>query len=151
MADYIALVRKTPDTDFAVSFPDLPGCVTTGREFDDAFVDAREALALHLEGMAAEGEPIPAPSRFEEILADPDNRDALAMIVHGPDTAIPVRRINATLPEDVIADIDAVTDNRSGFLADAARTQLAKVVRNSGTGRILRAARKRGRPGKRTA
>jgi predicted RNase H-like HicB family nuclease len=28
MRYYIALIHKDPDSDFGVSFPDLPGCIT---------------------------------------------------------------------------------------------------------------------------
>ena len=27
---YIGLVHKEPDSDYGVSFPDLPGCITAG-------------------------------------------------------------------------------------------------------------------------
>ena len=31
MRPYIALIHKDDDSDFGVSFPDLPGCVATGQ------------------------------------------------------------------------------------------------------------------------
>ena len=78
---YIALIHKEPDSDFGVSFPDLPGCVTAGTTLDEARVFAREALGLHLEGLAEDGESAPKASTFEAIMADPDNRDAIAVLV----------------------------------------------------------------------
>jgi len=36
MANYIALLQKEEDSDFGVSFPDFPGCVTAGRTLDEA-------------------------------------------------------------------------------------------------------------------
>ena len=45
-----------------VTFPDLPGCVTFGKDEDEAIRMAREALALHLYGMEQDNEEIPAPS-----------------------------------------------------------------------------------------
>ena len=62
MRQYIALIHKDAGSDYGVSFPDLPGCVTAGVDLDDARAMAEEALALHLEGMEADGEPIPEPS-----------------------------------------------------------------------------------------
>jgi predicted RNase H-like HicB family nuclease len=50
---YIALVHKTPDSDYGVSFPDLPGCVTAGVDLEDARRMAGEVLALHLAGYGA--------------------------------------------------------------------------------------------------
>ncbi len=62
MPQYIALIHKDADSDFGVSFPDLPGCVTAGASLDEARDMAAEALAFHLEGLVADGEPVPAPS-----------------------------------------------------------------------------------------
>ena len=58
---YIGLVHKEPDSDYGVSFPDLPGCITAGGTLEEAREMAAEALALHLEGMARSGMDIPAP------------------------------------------------------------------------------------------
>jgi predicted RNase H-like HicB family nuclease len=48
MRQYIALIHKDAGSDYGVSFPDLPGCVTAGLDLDDARRMAEEALALHL-------------------------------------------------------------------------------------------------------
>ena len=42
--------------------PDLPGCVSTGDTLDEAHQNIREAIQLHLEGLKAEGLPIPEPT-----------------------------------------------------------------------------------------
>ncbi len=52
---YIALVEAGDGGGFGVIFPDLDGCVGWGETQDDAVANAREALSLHLEGMAEEG------------------------------------------------------------------------------------------------
>ena len=78
---YIALVEKDPDSDFGVWFTDLPGCITAGSTFTEACEMAREALALHLEGMTADEEYIPPPSSADAVLAHPDAMDAIALIV----------------------------------------------------------------------
>jgi predicted RNase H-like HicB family nuclease len=62
MRYYIALIHKDADSDYGVSFPDLPGVITAVTDLDDARAMAAEALALHLEGMAADGEAVPEPS-----------------------------------------------------------------------------------------
>ena len=61
MRQYIALIHKDAESDFGVSFPDLPGCVTAGATLDEARDMAAEALALHLEGLSEDGEAIPEP------------------------------------------------------------------------------------------
>lgn len=42
--------------------PDLPGCISTGRTFEEIQENIREAIELHLEGMMEDGEPIPEPT-----------------------------------------------------------------------------------------
>src|SRR5277367_2854168 len=80
MRQYIALIHKDAGSDYGVSFPDLPGS-TAGVDLDDAMRMAEEALALHLAGMAEDGEPIPEPSSLETIMAERENRDAVAVLV----------------------------------------------------------------------
>jgi hypothetical protein len=36
MTAYVALLRKQPDSDYGVDFPDFPGCITAGKTLDDA-------------------------------------------------------------------------------------------------------------------
>jgi predicted RNase H-like HicB family nuclease len=73
VAIYVAVVHKEPSSDYGVSFPDFPGCVTAGATLDEAMALARDALAFHLEGMAADGDLPPArPRTVAEVLADPE-------------------------------------------------------------------------------
>ena len=78
---YTGLIHKDPDSDYGVSFPDLPGCITAGRTLEEAREMAAEALALHQDGLAAYGEEIPKPSSADTVIAHPDARDALAILV----------------------------------------------------------------------
>jgi len=88
MRQYIALIHKDADSDFGVSFPDLPSCVTVGSTLDEARDTAAEALALHLEGMAEDGLAIPEPSSLEAVMADPVNIDGVAVLVAVPPEAV---------------------------------------------------------------
>lgn len=88
MAAYIALVRKDPDSDYGVEFPDFPGCVTSARDIQEARTLAEEALRFHIEGILEDGEPLPRPSGFEEVMADPENRQAAALLVSVPDETL---------------------------------------------------------------
>ena len=58
MANYIAIVHKNPDSDFGVSFPDFPGCVTAGQNIDEAKDMAEEAITLHIHGMFEDGRAV---------------------------------------------------------------------------------------------
>lgn len=51
----------------SIEFPDLPGCLPCADDFQKAFHNAKEALHLHLRGMIADNEKVPAPSRLETI------------------------------------------------------------------------------------
>lgn len=65
--DYIYRATLTPDPDggFVVTFPDVPEAITYGADRPDALESAREALALALRGIAAEGRALPAPTEGE--------------------------------------------------------------------------------------
>lgn len=53
--------------EIAVTFPDLPGCATSGETDTDALTMAKEALGLHLWGMEQDGDEIPAPSPVRSV------------------------------------------------------------------------------------
>jgi len=132
MRHYIGLIHKDADSDFGVSFPDLPGVVTAGTTLDDARNMAEEALALHLEGLAEDGEAIPEPSSLEEIMSVPENRSGVAILVSVKDDQPRVVRVNITLPGDVLEQIDKYAEahgfTRSGLLTQAARKLITEVA-----------------------
>jgi len=128
MTSYIALIRKDPGSDYGVDFPDFPGCVTAGRSLEEARRMAAEALGLHIAGMTDDNEAIPVPSSLDAIMADPANHDAVACLVDAPAQLPKTIRINVMLPEDIVRAIDRATNNRSRFLADAARAKLLSVT-----------------------
>ncbi len=78
---YIALIHKDLDSDYGVSFPDLPGCISVGSTLGEAREMAREALALHLEGLAVDSIEISPPGSADQALAHEDAFDAIALIV----------------------------------------------------------------------
>jgi predicted RNase H-like HicB family nuclease len=130
MRPYIALIHKEANSDYGVSFPDLPGCISVGATLDDARAMAAEALALHLEGLTADGEALPEPSSLESIMADATNRDGVAILVDPPKAVSKSVRLNITLADDLLQQIDLHAEanglTRSGFLARAARHELTR-------------------------
>jgi predicted RNase H-like HicB family nuclease len=44
MPSYIALVRKDPDSDYGIDFPDFPGCVTAMQAFAEVRRQYRNTL-----------------------------------------------------------------------------------------------------------
>jgi hypothetical protein len=75
--------------------------------------------------MAEDGDPIPEPSPLDRVMAERENRDAVAFLVAAPTAPARSVRVNITLPEDVLAEIDRAAGrqglSRSAFLARAAR------------------------------
>jgi predicted RNase H-like HicB family nuclease len=147
--NFIALIHKDADSDYGVSFPDLPGVVTAGVDLDDARAMAEEALALHLEGMEADHDPIPEPSSLEAVMADRENRDAVAILVKAPAKAAKAVRINVTVPEDELEAIDRYAAeqgySRSGFLVHAAMKLAAAGVEGVTAEAVKPAVRRRSR------
>lgn len=66
---YLAVFEPT-ETGYSVYFPDLPGCVSYGEDFEEAQKQAAEALGLHIYGMEKDGDEIPAPSKTPQV--DPE-------------------------------------------------------------------------------
>jgi predicted RNase H-like HicB family nuclease len=132
MRYYIALLHKEQESDYGVSFPDLPGCMTAGRTLDEARAMAVEALALHLQGLVEDDNAIPEPSSLEAIMADPDNRDGVATLIPAPPMDGPGVRVNVILPENLLTEIDRHVAShgltRSGFLAEAAKSAISKAA-----------------------
>ena len=129
MANFIAVVHKDPQSDFGVSFPDFPGCITAGSSIDEAKDMAHDALSLHIKGMLEDGDNIPTPSKLEDIMDDPDYSDAAAILVVSVSEVKPRSvRVNITVPEDMLRKIDYVAKkkgmSRSSFLVHAAKTAI---------------------------
>jgi predicted RNase H-like HicB family nuclease len=57
-----AVVIEKGDGNYGAYVPDLPGCVTTGVTIEEVEREIQEAIEFHLEGLRADGLPIPAPS-----------------------------------------------------------------------------------------
>ncbi len=123
MAAYIAVIHKDKGSDYGVSFPDFPGCVSVGRTIEEARAMAVEALALHIHGMTEDGGQLPEPSSLDEAARDPDFASGVAVLVDAPAPTRTVR-VNITLSADELAAIDAYASRhgmtRSGFLVQSA-------------------------------
>ena len=125
MTHYVAYLRKDPESDYGVEFPDLPGCFSAGSTIEEALAMAEDALAGHLSVLADHGEPIPAPRPLDALLDDPERGDAVAVLVLAdPDLHKP-ERVNVSLSRSLLKRIDARFPNRSRFLAEAAEAKLA--------------------------
>ena len=125
---YIALFEyEDGKKGFGVSFPDLPGIITAGDNYDDAVRMAHEALAL-----AAEGEEcFPKPRTLEQIKKEwPEwkkwerNYKFYIVPIALYSTKHEVKRFNVSLDAGLVARIDKIALNRSAFIEAAARNYL---------------------------
>ena len=57
-----AIVIEKAERNYAAYVPDLPGCVATGATIEETERSIREAIEIHVEGLRADGLPIPEPS-----------------------------------------------------------------------------------------
>jgi len=44
---------------FTVTVPALPGCISEGDTYDEALANIKEAIALYIESLQADGIPVP--------------------------------------------------------------------------------------------
>jgi predicted RNase H-like HicB family nuclease len=57
---YLIVIEPT-ETGFSAFSPDLDGCVATGTTQEEVERVMHEAIEFHIEGMRAEGLPVPEP------------------------------------------------------------------------------------------
>ncbi|HMN41573.1 MAG TPA: type II toxin-antitoxin system HicB family antitoxin [Phycisphaerales bacterium] len=61
MMRYLVVIEKA-GKNYSAYVPDLPGCVSTGKTPAATRAAIRAAIDFHIEGMRADGLPIPKPS-----------------------------------------------------------------------------------------
>ena len=64
-----AMIVEKGEKNYSAYFPDLPGCIATGKTLEELKQAMSEALELHLRGMREDGLPIPEPSLVEYVEA----------------------------------------------------------------------------------
>jgi len=136
---YIAYLHKHRGSDFGVSFPDFPGCITAGKTLDEAHRMAAEALALHIAGMVEDGDSIPAPSALDDLTDDPARKDAVAFLVHVDPHTDRTVRINITAREKQLERINQLANQagmtRSAYMVHSALSRSAGERKRAGTAR----------------
>ncbi|GLH17381.1 HicB family protein [Pseudomonas atacamensis] len=127
------VLHKDADSDYGVVIPDVPGCYSAGATVAEAFENTQEALALHYEGLVADGAPLPQVRDIDAHLDNPDYAGGIWGVVDFDITPYFGKsvRFNATLPEQLLERIDQTVRrdrryrSRSGFLAAAALRELS--------------------------
>jgi predicted RNase H-like HicB family nuclease len=61
-----AIVIEKAEANYSAYVPDLPGCIATGLTVDAVENEIREAIRFHIDGLRADGLPVPEPSAIAE-------------------------------------------------------------------------------------
>jgi predicted RNase H-like HicB family nuclease len=122
---------------YGVTVPDIKGCYSTGYSMDDAIDSIQEAIDLHLEGMADDGENLPVASSITAHKNNPDYANGIWALVDIDMNRYEGKseKINITMPKNLIRRIDDYVQShgltRSGFLADTARQAVYQLRRKT--------------------
>ena len=65
--NYKILLREEPEGGFTVFVPSLEGCITYGKDLDEAKRDAKEAIELYIESLQMDKLPIPTDENLLEL------------------------------------------------------------------------------------
>lgn len=61
-----AVVIEKAEANYSAYVPDLPGCVATAASVREVENEIRDAIRFHIDGLKAEGMPVPQPSSIAE-------------------------------------------------------------------------------------
>lgn len=62
MSTFAIIIERGETGSFGAWSPDLPGCVAVAEDQDECLALMREAIEFHLDGLRADGEPLPHPA-----------------------------------------------------------------------------------------
>ena len=123
---YAVVIHKDENSDYGVTFPDLPGCFSAGETIEEVLANAQEAAECHIEGILIDSEPIPVSTNIENHKDNPDFKDGIWALVEVDLSKLSLKskRVNITMPERLLNSLDYFAkkhgETRSGVLAEAA-------------------------------
>ncbi|MBI4319874.1 MAG: type II toxin-antitoxin system HicB family antitoxin [Chloroflexi bacterium] len=68
MYRFLVIIEKA-DGNYSAYAPDLPGCVATGRDVEEARQNMNQAIQMHLRGLREDDLPIPEPSTVADYVS----------------------------------------------------------------------------------
>lgn len=66
-SNYKILLREEPEGGYTVFVPSLEGCITYGKDLDEAKSNAKEAIELYIESLKEDNLPIPKDENLLEL------------------------------------------------------------------------------------
>ena len=128
---YPVVIHKDENSDYGVTFPDLPGCFSAGKTIEEAIDNAHEAAECHIEGILMDSEPVPVAASVEKHKGNPDFRDGIWALVEVDLSRLSLKskRVNITMPERLLNALDYFARKhgrtRSGILTQAVTEYMA--------------------------
>ncbi|HHR3253999.1 type II toxin-antitoxin system HicB family antitoxin [Klebsiella oxytoca] len=132
---YPLFIFKTEEGTFDGYFPDVEGCFFAGDTLESAVRNAEMAFGQHMDVLTEQGGHVPAPNDPAIYLGDlrlSENGGFLAMVDIDPSKyETKAVKFNLTMPGNLITAMDRYIEqrglkNRSAFLADLARKEIAR-------------------------
>lgn len=126
MASYIYPAIFQPDAKdggYFVTFPDLPGCVTEGKDLDEALYMAQDVLPAWLETAIETGCPIPPASEVSAVHLE---HGAFASLVRAERKDSRAVRRTVSIPKWLDEKASAAGLSLSRILQDALRERLGE-------------------------
>ena len=126
-------IHKDDGTSYGVTVPDIPGVFSYGDSFEEALLNAKEAITDHVMILLEDGgySPIMTTS-ITELQQHPDFQDATWGLVDIDEALLNTEqvRFNVSWPGYLVHIVDAYAkkhhETRSGFLAKAVQLALNK-------------------------
>lgn len=124
---YPIYVHQEEGSAYGVTFPDFPGCFAAADEAQGIAAAAQEAFEAHFHN---DGDSVPPPSDLGQLMRDPEYSDGSWMQVEIDVNKVSTKavRLNITLPENVLHQIDAAAHarhmSRSAFLQQSALKEI---------------------------
>lgn len=132
---YPLFIFRTDSGTYDGYFPDVEGCFFAGDTFESAIRDAEAAFGQHMEVLTEQGGHVPAPRDPGDYLGDERltaDGGFMALVEIDP-TKYETKAVkfNLTMPGNLLNAMDRYIEqnghkNRSAFLADLARKEIAR-------------------------
>jgi predicted RNase H-like HicB family nuclease len=130
--NYPVVLHKDESSDYGVTVPDLPGCVSADRTVEEALDNVQEAILCHIEGMVNDGESLPEPAPIEQSKENPEHGGGIWAVVSVDLSELSgkAKRVNITVPERFLVQFDtyahAKGETRSGLFVSAAMEYISR-------------------------
>ena len=115
---YAVVFERAPNN-YAAYAPDLPGCISTGRTWEEMQWMIREAITVHLEVMHEYGDPIPLPQMSVAEALSHHKEDYPEALADYPVSAAELERMGITDEPAAVLEVEVEVDFEIELAAEA--------------------------------